>query len=134
MPLAVLITVTAIVFLLADALMIPLVMRPLFVAHLGGEMLDSLRLGPAALFYAVHIGGLVHFAGLPALRMGKPAHAVRDGALLGLVAYSCYEMTSWTIMRSWRWQLVAVDLAWGVVISGAAAGAGVLAVRRLKRA
>ena len=63
-------------------------------------MLETLRLGPAALFYAIHIGGLI------------------NGAALGLVAYGCYEMTSWTIMRDWHAGLVITDVTWGAFISG----------------
>jgi uncharacterized membrane protein len=96
MPLLICTLATAVVFLAADAVVIPLVMRPLFKAALGEQMLDALRLGPAALFYLVHIGGIVRFAGLPAVRARAPSLALIDGGLVGLVAYSCYEMTSYT--------------------------------------
>jgi uncharacterized membrane protein len=110
--------VAAAVFLAADALMIPFVMRPMFKAALGDAMLDELRLGPAVLFYAIHIGGLAYFSA----RAPGAFAAFLDGAMVGLVSYACYEMTSWTIMRDWAAHLVAVDLAWGVVLSGTAAG------------
>jgi uncharacterized membrane protein len=104
-------------------------MRPLFQSALGETMLEALRLGPAALFYIIHIAGLVYFAGRPVLRGGSANVALRDGAMLGFVAYSCYEMTSWTIMRDWTTTLVVVDLAWGTVISGVAAWGGAVVVR-----
>jgi uncharacterized membrane protein len=129
MRLALFTAVAAATFLGADAVVIPLVMRPLFKAALGDQMLDTLRLGPAALFYLVHIGGLAAIAGRSALADG-PNAAFRDGAILGLTAYSCYEMTSWTIMRDWSATLVVVDTAWGATISGVAAWAGAQAVRR----
>jgi uncharacterized membrane protein len=129
MPLLRFTVAAALVFLAADALMIPLVMRPLFQSALRGGMLDELRLVPAALFYLVHIAGLVWFAGRTALKEG-PAAAGRDGAILGLFAYSCYEMTSHTIMRDWRWDLVVIDTTWGAALSGLAAFAGALAARR----
>ena len=106
------------VFLAGDAFVIPLVMRPLFQAALGEAMLDALRLGPAVLFYAIHVGGLIWFAVLPALRAGSARLAFINGAALGLVAYSCYEMTSWTIMRDWHAGLVVTDVTWGAFISG----------------
>jgi uncharacterized membrane protein len=118
---------SALVFLIGDFFMIPLVMRPLFKGALGDAMLDTLRLGPAALFYLIHIAVLVWFAGRTARREGA-VPAARDGALIGLVAYSCYEMTSWTIMRDWNATLVVIDTAWGVVISALAAYAGARAM------
>ena len=115
---------TAVVLLLADAIVIPIVMRPLFLTYLGPLMLDRLRLVPAVLFYAIHIFGLVFLAGIPALRAGTTNIALINGAVLGFVAYSCYEMTSWTIMRDWHINLVMVDVAWGTFISGIAAYCG----------
>jgi uncharacterized membrane protein len=113
----------SLVFLIGDFFMIPLVMRPLFKGALGDTMLDTLRLGPAALFYIIHLAVLIWFAGRTAQREGTNA-AARDGALIGLVAYSCYEMTSWTIMRDWTPTLVIIDTAWGIALSATAAWAG----------
>jgi uncharacterized membrane protein len=115
---------TALVFCSADAVVIPLVMQPLFKAALGSQMLDQLRLGPAAAFYIIHIGGLVWFAGRPAVRGGTARGALLDGAILGFVSYSCYEMTSWTIMRDWTPALVVIDVTWGTIVSGLATWAG----------
>ena len=116
--------VTALVFIGGDAIVIPNVMRPLFLSYLGPQMLDVLRLGPAALFYIIHIGGIAYFAVAPALKAQRARKAFVDGAILGLVAYSCYEMTSWTIMRDWHLNLVLIDTAWGTFISGFAAYCG----------
>ena len=127
MTILVLAVVTGLVFLAGDFFMIPMVMRPLFQKHLGAQMLDSLRLMPAALFYFIHIGGLVYFAGLPAIREGSAVTALLNGALIGLVAYGCYELTSHTIMRNWHINLVLIDLTWGVVISSLSAWLGALA-------
>ena len=134
MPLAIFAVVTAVVFLAADAVVIPLVMQPLFKAALGAQMLDDLRLVPAALFYLIHIGGLVWFAGRPVVRGGGRTAALIDGAVLGLVSYSCYEMTSWTIMRDWTPTLVIVDLSWGTIISGVAAWCAASVVDRRRMA
>jgi uncharacterized membrane protein len=129
-PLIVFALVTAAAFIAGDAVMIPLVMRPLFQAALGEQMLTELRLAPAALFYIIHIAGLTYFAGAPALHGRSSRIALVNGGLIGLVAYGCYEMTSYTIMRDWTLRLVAIDLAWGIVISGLAAWIGALGALR----
>ena len=127
----ILIAVTAIVFLIGEAIMLPNVMRPLFQSVIGGQMLDSLRLGPAALFYIVHIGGLTWFATLPGLRDGNATSALINGAILGLVAYGCYEFTSWTIMKDWSVKLVVADILWGAIISGVSAWTAVTVTRMM---
>jgi uncharacterized membrane protein len=119
--------ITLLILMAGDTVMIPLVMRPMFKAALGNAMLDHLRLWPAALFYLVHAAALVHLAVRPALGAGRASIGLANGAVLGLAAYSCYEMTSWTIMRDWNATLVLVDTAWGVALSGLAAWGGAAA-------
>ncbi len=122
--------VVALVFIAGDSFIIPNVMRPLFKSYLQDHMLDNLRLMPAALFYLIQIGGLVNLAVKPAMKLGSNKVALVNGAVLGLVAYSCYEMTSWTIMSRWHLNLVLVDTAWGTLISAVSAWCGALAGRR----
>ena len=120
---------TATVFLLLDAIALKLVMRPLFERHLGQVLLDDPRLGIAAAFYAVYCIGVIHFAVAPAHDAGGLARALRDGAFLGFVAYGTYEATNYATLRGWDLRMVAVDLAWGTLLTATAAGAGFLAGR-----
>jgi uncharacterized membrane protein len=93
-------------------------------------MLSELRLFPALMFYLIHIAGIIWFAGRPAKSGATSSMTFLNGAVLGFVAYSCYEMTSWTIMRDWHVGLVVVDLAWGTVISGICAVSSAIAAKR----
>ena len=129
MSFAVMILVTAVVFLVADAIMLSTVMRPLFARHLGDALIDGLRIGPAIAFYVLYMAGVAWFAGWPALRDGTPQTALLNGAILGLVAYGTYELTSWAVMRDWHWSMAAADITWGAVLTGVSAWAGVLVAR-----
>ncbi|WP_323007888.1 DUF2177 family protein [Pseudorhodobacter sp.] len=122
---------TSIVFLVADALMLGLVLGPIFRNHLGETLLDGLRLGPAIAFYLLYMAGLTYFAGLPALRDGAALSALYNGAALGLIAYGTYELTSWAVMRDWHPQMVFMDLTWGAVVSGISAYIGARAALAL---
>ena len=51
MQVAVLFGITALVFLALDAVMLKVVMRPLFEQHLGNWLLNDIRVGPAVAFY-----------------------------------------------------------------------------------
>ncbi|WP_322889452.1 MULTISPECIES: DUF2177 family protein [unclassified Yoonia] len=127
MDMIVLVLVTGGVFLIADAIMLPKVIKPLFERQLGRTMLAKPRPLPATLFYLLYVAGIIWFAGWPALVAGAPALAFLNGAVLGLVAYGTYELVSWTVMRDWHARMVAVDMAWGTVLSAVSAGAGVVA-------
>lgn len=121
---------TAVIFLVVDAVMLSLVMKPLFESHLGDTMRDSPMLLPAAGFYLAYVAGLVYLVSAPALAAGDPGAALLKGAILGAMAYGTYEFTSMAVMRDWSWQMVATDTIWGAVLTGGSAWAGVaLALR-----
>jgi uncharacterized membrane protein len=129
MSLLVLILATGLIFLIADAVMLTTVIKPLFERHIGHTLLGGIRPVPAVLFYLLYMGGVIWFAGWPALRDGTPHTALLNGAILGLVAYGTYELTSWTVMRDWHPAMVAVDMAWGTALTALAAWGGVMAAR-----
>jgi uncharacterized membrane protein len=122
---------TAIPFAVLDALMLSVVMQPLFQRHIGALMLDTPRLAPAALFYLGYVAGLVVLVGLPALRAGSVGQAALNGAILGAIAYGTYELTSHAIMRDWHPSMVLTDLAWGTILTAVSAAAGVAVTRWL---
>lgn len=120
---------TAVVFFVVDVIGLRMLIRPVFVRHVEPLLLDSYRLGPAAVFYLFYVGGIVWFVSLPALREGTPWQAFVNGALLGALAYGTYEFTNYATLRGWHWQMVATDLAWGAFLTGLAAMAGVAVAR-----
>jgi uncharacterized membrane protein len=131
MRIAVLFVSTALVFLALDATMLTLVLQPLFRAHLGAQLLDGFRFAPAALFYLGYIAGVLWFVSAPALRADAPRRALLNGAALGSLAYGMYELTNHATLRDWHWSMVVVDLAWGMVLTGVSAWAGVRITRAM---
>ena len=120
----------SIIFLVADAIMLRSVIQPVFAKHLGEQLYDGgFRMVPAILFYLTFMVGILWFAAIPAFRADAPSIALLNGAILGFVAYGTYEFTSWAVMRDWHPQMVAMDLAWGTVLTAGAAWGGVLVAR-----
>lgn len=120
---------TLVVFLALDAVGITYVIKPLFERHLGDMLADPLRLGPAAIFYAGYVAGVLWFVSIPALMADKPGQALVQGVILGAMCYATYEFTNLATLRAWSWQQVIVDTTWGAVLTGVAAWAGVSAAR-----
>jgi uncharacterized membrane protein len=127
MQLAVLYLSTAAIFLILDAIMLTLVMKPLFSRHIGPLMLTDIRIVPAAAFYAAYVAGLIYLVSYPALKTGAPV--LIPAAIIGAMAYGTYEFTSYAIMKDWHWQMVATDTVWGTVLTGLSAWAGVAITR-----
>lgn len=122
---------TAFVFLVLDAIMLTNVIRPVFERHVADLLADSLNLPAAIVFYLFYIGGVIWFASLPALRDGAAVNALISGALIGAMAYGTYEFTNLATLKGWHWQMVAVDMAWGTVLTGVSAWAGVMVARAI---
>ena len=120
---------TAAVFLTLDAIMLTLVMKPLFMRHIGELMVQPIRIAPAAAFYAAYVAGLIYLVSLPALRTGAPI--LVPAAIIGLMAYGTYEFTSYAIMKGWSPVMVATDVIWGTVLTAMSAWAGVAITRAL---
>jgi len=120
---------TAVVFLVVDAIMLTMVMKPLFSRHIGPLLADPIRIAPAALFYLAYVAGLVYLVSLPGLRGGAPV--VLPALIIGLMAYGTYEFTSWAVMRDWHWQMVVTDLLWGGFLTAISAWAGVTVTRMI---
>ena len=51
---------------------------------------------------------------------------------LGLTAYATYNLTTMATLRQWPLQMTLVDMAWGTVASGLAAGAASFAMIKLQ--
>jgi len=122
---------TAVVFLALDAVMLKFVMRPLFEQYLGNLLLNEIRFGPAITFYLFYVAGLLWLVSLPALRADLPIQALFGGAVLGAMAYGTYEFTNYATLRAWSPQMVAVDVAWGTVLTAVSAWLGVTVTRAI---
>jgi len=112
---------TAFIFLVMDACWLSLMASRLYAPALGDLMAPAFRPAPAALFYLIYISGIVHFAIRPALAAGQWPPALVNGALLGLLCYATYDLTSQAVLRHWSSWVTVADMTWGTVATGTAA-------------
>ncbi|RYY68520.1 MAG: DUF2177 family protein, partial [Comamonadaceae bacterium] len=80
-------------------------------------------------FYLMYPVGLVIFAVLPGMQADSVARAALLGALFGLFAYATYDLTNLAVVRGWPLGLSFIDMAWGTLVSGVSAAAGMAALR-----
>ena len=129
MSLFILYATTTTIFLVLDAVMLTLFMKPLFTRHLGALIRESPALLPAAVFYLAYTAGLLYLVSWPAVK--SQTSPLLPAAVLGALAYGTYEFTSYAIMKGWSWQMVAADVTWGIVLTAFSAWAGVAIVRAI---
>lgn len=114
---------TAILFGVLDALwlgkMVPAVYRP----EIGAMLMNGWRPVPALVFYALYMLGIQIFAVAPALKAGEWQVALLWGALFGFFCYMTYDLTNYATLKVWSLKVTILDIIWGTVATGAAAGA-----------
>ena len=109
-----------------DALWLGVASREFYKARLGQLLLEQPNWYAAILFYLIHALGIVVFA-VPLAESW--ASAMFYGALFGLCVYAAYDLTNLATLRGWPLTVSLVDLAWGAVVTAAAAVAAFLAMR-----
>ena len=104
-----------------DVPVIALVIKPAldkYAPKLAAKKPDLLAAG---IFYVGYVALVVYLSQLGLDAEGQASEVARRGALLGLFAYGTYEFTNKAVIKGWPWQMVALDTAWGVVLTSAVA-------------
>ncbi len=115
---------TAVVFLGIDFVWLSTVATGFYRSRIGALLLEQPNLPVAGLFYLFYVGGIVHFAVMPALHGANWATALLNGALLGLIAYGTYDITNLATLKNWSVSVSVVDMIWGTALTGLAATCG----------
>ena len=114
---------TALIFGALDAIWLTKVGPKLYRPEIGELLMDGWRPAPALIFYVLYILGIQIFAVQPALAAGRWQVAAQYGALFGFFCYMTYDLTNQATMRAWSTKVTLMDIAWGTVATGIAAGA-----------
>lgn len=114
----------AAVFFAIDLVWLGLVAAAFYQRHLGHLLSPQIRWGPAVLFYAIFIAGLLVFAVLPGLGAGSLFRTLVLGGFLGIMAYATFDLTCAALFKDFPTLVVVVDMVWGCLISATVSGAG----------
>ncbi|MEJ2539021.1 MAG: DUF2177 family protein [Gemmatimonadota bacterium] len=122
---------TAAAFFAIDLVWLGVVAVRFYDRHLGPLLREDVVWSAAIPFYLLYIAGILVFAVLPGLDVGSVGRAAALGAFFGLVAYATFDLTSMALIRGFGWTVVAVDLAWGTVLTATVSTVGFYAGRWL---
>jgi uncharacterized membrane protein len=111
------------VFFALDMLWLGFVAKDFYRRSFGYLMRPDTNWGAAVVFYLLFIIGLLMFAVLPGLEKGSFLRAMFLGASFGFFCYATFDLTGYAVIRDFPFQVVLVDILWGVFLSGAVAGA-----------
>lgn len=120
---AILYLATLLVMVPLDFLFLGVVAKGLFTSQVG-DMLGTVRLVPAVMFYLLYaVGILIFVSGTPGTVWQS---TVLYGALFGFFCYMTFELTSMSLLKHWEWTVVFVDIAWGTFVTAVASTLGLL--------
>lgn len=119
----------AVVFFGCDFVWLSTMTERVYRPEIGALLLDRPNLAIAALFYLVYLVGVVALAVVPGVTRESWVVALGCGLLLGFVAYGTYDLTNLSTLKGWSVTMTVIDMAWGTVLTGAAATAGYFGAR-----
>lgn len=122
MPYLVAYVAAALVFGALDAAWLGWAGPKLYRPALGDLLAAQFRPGPALVFYALYLAGMMWFAVRPGLANGLGAAAL-NGAILGAMCYMTYDLTSQSVLARWPIHVTLIDIAWGTFATALAATA-----------
>ncbi len=112
-----------------DGVWLGTVAKKFYYEKLGHLLRDKPDMVPAILFYIIYIVGLTYLAIAPALDAGSIGTAAFRGGVVGLLAYSTYDLTNASTIKHWSCSVTIVDMIWGTVLSAVVATLTYLAMQ-----
>lgn len=113
---------TLVVLIPVDFAFLGTVGKKLYASSVGDMILQTPRLPPAVMFYALYLAGVVIF-----VNGSAPANwqfNLLYGALFGLFCYSTFALTNMALLKHWEWSVVITDTLWGAAVTAIAASVG----------
>lgn len=118
--------ITLLSLLVLDGIWLALIMSKIYQRNLSHLMALSVTWWPVVIFYLFYAGGMVFFVVRPALLRDLSLWWVfGSGFLLGLIAYSAYDLTNQATLRHWPVFITVIDIAWGGVVTAVSSLIGV---------
>lgn len=108
---------TILPFGVLDALWIGLIAKNFYAKTMSGIFSQSMLITPALFFYPIYALAVFLLVVLPAVSSGIWTEALWRGALLGLAAYSAYDLTNQATLSGWPIKMTVIDIGWGVLVT-----------------
>jgi uncharacterized membrane protein len=109
------------VFFVVDLIWLGFIAKGFYQKNLNSLLRPNVNWGAAIIFYLIFIAGILIFAVIPAVAKDSLRRAVLWGALFGFFTYMTYELTNLALLKNWPFNIVIVDILWGVVLCTAVA-------------
>lgn len=120
------------IFFAIDLLWLGLVAKNFYRNNLTHLLSPQVNWPAAVMFYLLYIAGILIFAVLPGLDKNSLARTILFGALFGFFTYMTYELTNLALIKDWPFNIVIIDILWGVFLCSCVSTSSFLIARWLK--
>lgn len=110
-------TIAAIVFFTIDLLWLGIIAKGIYLNFLEDLLRSDTNWYAAIIFYMIYISGLIYFAIIPAQHSNNWHKALLNGAFLGFLCYSTFELTALALLKNWPIGIVWIDILWGTFLT-----------------
>lgn len=117
MPLFISYLISLISLIALDVLRLGVIMKKTISWLLWPLMREQFLVRPALAFYCLYVVAILVFAVMPAVKANSWSMAMMYGAFLWFTAYMTYDLTNWATLKDWPAGFVAMDIAWGTVVT-----------------
>ena len=122
---------TLLVFLALDLLWLGVLSKDLYRRSIGHLMSGQVNWTAAVVFYLIFLCGLFILVIHPSFASGSAKQVVWMSAVYGLCTYATYDLTNLATLKDWPVRLVAIDIAWGIILNMATGLSGYLFLKWL---
>jgi uncharacterized membrane protein len=109
------------VFFGIDMFWLGIVAKGFYRNNLGHLLRPDVNWAAALVFYLLYIGGILIFAVIPALEKNSLLQAIVLGGLFGFFTYATYDLTNLATLKDWPFNVVIVDIIWGIALTASVA-------------
>lgn len=121
------------IFLFLDYLWLGWIARDFYRSRLTAVVDFHVNMPVAALFYILHVIGVMIFVVVPAVQtQATIANVLLRGALYGFFTYATYDLTNLATVKNWPVMMVCVDIVWGAFLNAWVGLAGFTAARLVR--
>jgi uncharacterized membrane protein len=111
--------VVLIIILIIDFLWLGLIAKNFYAKELGSLMKKNIVWVVAILVYILLALGILVFVLKNNLTLNQ---TIGLGALFGLIVYSVYDLTNYSVLAKYSLKLTIIDIIWGTFLCGATSG------------
>jgi uncharacterized membrane protein len=86
------------------------------ISNVQGSKLNIRKI-PAVLIYFVLAFAIYTFV-IKSGDINKPNDVIKNGALLGFIIYSVYDLTNYATLDKWTLHMTVMDILWGTALCG----------------